>query len=750
MGGFRISCAALAVLGLALLITPALAEALPALPGGWPTTLQIGLSDGPGGAAHLKATTRAGFRYQYLGGGVNTGSGWATWNSNGSYVTLYIQESIAQGIIPVFSYYTILQSTPGTWQGEPTGIFTNLQTTDTMRAYYADLKLFFQRAGAFPANRVVLHVEPDLWGFMHSRRAVGDDGRSVPVRVASTGLPELAGLPDNAAGFAQAIARLRDSYARNVWLAYSLNVWGTQFGITAANASDATANAHATRAAAFLNSLGGRFDVVFGEFSDRDAGYYQHVLGDGGASWWDASDFSRFARYLSTFVAHTGKRVVLWQIPLGNTRMRAVNNTWQHYQDNRVEWLLDDPSRAHLAEYVQAGVIAFLFGRGADGNTCACDAGRDGVTNPWPINGNAGVSVSADDDGGFFRQRTAAYYAAGALWLGGGTSPAPPPPPSGVTLMVVRAGTGSGSVTSAPGGITCGTDCSQSYASGTWVTLSATAAAGSVFSGWSGSGCSGTGACSVAMSGTRSVTATFGAATAGPPGFTVTGTTASPDPAAPGTSTTIRTSVTNTGAAASGILVDMEVYNASVTKIHQQVTTGQGFQAGQQRSFQWIWAVPAAQPPGLYTVEIGIFSANWATRYTWQNNAGTVRVQSGGTGGSPTAGAPRFTVAWAAASPNAVSRGASTTISTSVTNAGGTASGIVVDMEVYNAWGTKIHQQVATGQSFQAGQQRTFQWTWPVLATQGPGVYTVKIGIFSANWATRYTWDNAAASVTVR
>jgi hypothetical protein len=194
----------------------------------------------------------------------------------------------------------------------------------------------------------------------------------------------------------------------------------------------------------------------------------------------------------------------------------------------------------------------------------------------------------------------------------------------------------------------------------------------------------------------------------------------------------------------------MEVYDAGGRRIHQQVTTGQGFQAGQQRSFQWTWAVPAAQPLGLYTVEIGIFSANWATRYTWQNNAGTVRVQSGGTGGSPTAGAPRFTVAWAAASPNAVSRGASTTISTSVTNAGGAASGIVVDMEVYNAWGTKIHQQVATGQSFQAGQQRTFQWTWPVLATQGSGVYTVKIGIFSANWATRYTWHNAAASVTVR
>ena len=730
------------MLGLAALIAPLPSEGLPALPAGWPATLQIGMSDGPGSAAHLRATTGAGLRYQYLGGGVNTGGGWANWNSNGSFVTRYIQESIPQGIIPVFSYYMLLQSTPGSWQGEPAGLFNNLQNTATMQAYYADLKLFFQRAGAFPGQRVVLHVEPDLWGYMQQQRAVGDDPATVPVRVASTGMPELAGLPDNAAGLARAIANLRDRYAPNVLLAYHLSVWGTSFDIAGGTPPDATVDAHATRSAAFFNSLGGRFDLVFADISDRDAGYYQHVVGNGGASWWDAGDFPRYARYLATFVAHAGKRVVLWQLPLGNTRMRAVNNTWQHYQDNRVEWFLDDPSRAHLAEYVQAGVVAFLFGRGADGNTCACDAGGDGVTNPAPINGNTRLSVSADDDGGFFRERLAAYYAAGALPLGAGAPPPPPPAPS--TLSVVRAGTGSGGVTSAPGGITCGTDCSEAFATGTGVTLSAAAAAGSVFGGWSGSGCSGTGACTVAMNATRTVTATFSTQTAGLPSFTVTGTTASPDPVVPGTSTTIATTITNSGGAASGIVVDMEVYNAWGTKIHQQVTTGQSFQAGQQRTFQWTWPVLATQGPGAYTVRIGIFSANWATRYAWQNNAATLSVGSGGT--SP----PRFTVAWGAAAPNPVSRGAGTTISVAVANAGGAASNILVDMEVYNAWGTKIHQQVATGQSFQAGQQRTFQWTWPVLATQGPGVYTVRIGIFSANWATRYTWHTAAASVTVR
>src|SRR5207244_3276410 len=71
------------------------------------------------------------------------------------------------------------------------------------------------------------------------------------------------------------------------------------------------------------------------------------------------------------------------------------------------------------------------------------------------------------------------------------------------------AGSGTGTVTSTPAGITCGTDCSESYASGTAVTLAATPAVGSVFSGWSGGGCTGTGACTLTLTAATTVTATF-------------------------------------------------------------------------------------------------------------------------------------------------------------------------------------------------------------------------------------------------
>ena len=84
--------------------------------------------------------------------------------------------------------------------------------------------------------------------------------------------------------------------------------------------------------------------------------------------------------------------------------------------------------------------------------------------------------------------------------------------PTSQTLTVTKAGTGSGTVTSSPAGINCGSDCSESYASGTNVTLTAAPGAGSTFAGWSGA-CSGTGSCAVTMSAARSVTATFNATT---------------------------------------------------------------------------------------------------------------------------------------------------------------------------------------------------------------------------------------------
>jgi uncharacterized protein (DUF2141 family) len=79
------------------------------------------------------------------------------------------------------------------------------------------------------------------------------------------------------------------------------------------------------------------------------------------------------------------------------------------------------------------------------------------------------------------------------------------------TVTVAKAGTGTGTVTSSPGGISCGTDCWETYAVGTAVTLSQSPGPGSHFAGWSGD-CTG-GSCEVTMDAEKSVVATFDAET---------------------------------------------------------------------------------------------------------------------------------------------------------------------------------------------------------------------------------------------
>src|SRR6266576_1522381 len=79
--------------------------------------------------------------------------------------------------------------------------------------------------------------------------------------------------------------------------------------------------------------------------------------------------------------------------------------------------------------------------------------------------------------------------------------------PQTFNLSIAKAGTGSGTVTSSPAGINCGSSCSGSYNSGTAVTLTAAPAAGSIFSGWTGNADCSDG--SVTMDANKSCTATF-------------------------------------------------------------------------------------------------------------------------------------------------------------------------------------------------------------------------------------------------
>jgi hypothetical protein len=156
-----------------------------------------------------------------------------------------------------------------------------------------------------------------------------------------------------------------------------------------------------------------------------------------------------------------------------------------------------------------------------------------GTVTSSPAGINCGATCAAMFDTGTQVTLTAAASAGSTFagWSGGGcsgtstckvtlnadtgvTATFNTTPPVMHTLTVSPAGSGSGSVTSSPAGIDCGATCSYAFNAGTQVTLTATAASGSTFTGWSGGGCSGTSTCVVTLNADTGVTATF---TANPP-----------------------------------------------------------------------------------------------------------------------------------------------------------------------------------------------------------------------------------------
>jgi hypothetical protein len=335
---------ALAVLALA----PAAHAKLPPLTKAWPKTLVLGLAESPGNHAPVKL----GARYQYLAGGVNTGSGWSTWNTDGAFASMYARDSWKHGELPVLTYYMLLQSSPPLGDEAATDL-AHLRDPQLMEQYWSDAALLLERVrGAKP---VVVHVEPDLWGYLQQAKAT---------RLAAT--------------FAKRWVAMRNRLAPNVLLAYHMSGWGTKHDIVYEDPPDKTVVAYAKQSAAFYTALHAKFDVAFEDFSDRDAGFYEKQQGNA-KTWFAPPDFHRHLLYGKTFVAQTKLRMVAWQIPLGNT---TLDDTWTHYRDNRVEWLLG--SRAHLQAYADAGYVGFLFGGGAEGTT------------------------SAETDGGFFYKRVEA------------------------------------------------------------------------------------------------------------------------------------------------------------------------------------------------------------------------------------------------------------------------------------------------------------------------------------------------------
>jgi hypothetical protein len=398
------------------------------------------------------------YAYTYLGGGVNTGGAWwNSWGANGSFPIGYGSSALAHGYIPVFIYYTLLGSNGScTSCGSQQKAFSDLNNPGLMQSYYQNFALLMQRLSARTYDGVqglghisVVDVEPDLSGFVEQAvnggncygycTAQGNSPAHMPASVASSGDPDVAGYPNTYQGFNWALLHLRDLYAPNVKLAVHVSDWATNTDIGSDTSPAVNATALGQEAGDFAAQSGAvntpagtsTYDLVFNDPSDHDAGW-QSAVNHNNNTWWDRNNvtfpnFHRWEAYISAIHQTTGKGVMAWQVPMGNQYFDTENNTPDHYQDNRVEYVF-----SHVGELVQSGLVAALFGQGGV-NTYYYDADGDGVTNPPSFCTSLGFSggqicnnhrsTVSDDDGGYLRMVGQQYYATGGYPLNGTAQP---------------------------------------------------------------------------------------------------------------------------------------------------------------------------------------------------------------------------------------------------------------------------------------------------------------------------------------
>jgi hypothetical protein len=383
--------------------------------------------------------------------------------------------------------------------------------------------------------------------------------------VASSGFADVAGIPDNYAGFTQALAHLRDLYAPNVLLGYEVSPWATGVDVGVDPNPNIDGAAVGQQVGVFLSKLGAH-DLLFNNPLDRDAGQYKVQFGQN--RWWDRlnvayPNFRRWEQFAHAALrADNNKPMLLWQVPVGNQYFQSENNTDGHFQDNRAEYIF-----GHVQELMDVGIMGALFGAGNAGNSTYGDSKKDGVTNPPAICTTDGISSGqicndhpstvADDDGGYIRMMGQAYYQnplplTSAFVLSG---PARAPQPVAVAPAPVAA------PAPAPSG---------------------------------------------------DLRVELGQAIVDPLS------------AAAGQDVTFRLDVSVSTDAS--LLIDFELYDSQGQKVWQTWHDNQPVHPGAILTDAAVMTVPDTLPPGQYTFKSGIFSAGWGTSYAWNNDSGTLTI----------------------------------------------------------------------------------------------------------------------------
>lgn len=186
------------------------------------------------------------------------------------------------------------------------------------------------------------------------------------------------------------------------------------------------------------------------------------------------------------------------------------------------------------------------------------------------------------------------------------------------------------------------------------------------------------------------------------------------------------------------LLVDVEIFDASLKKVHQVFVDNVKVKANAKTTVPFTWNVPAGLPEGKYIVSFGLFGAGWSAMYDWYAGAASLTV----TKGTP---AVSFTSSSVAAPANVVP-GGSVNVSTTVTAS--TYGSALVEIGLIRPDGSKAWTRPFQ-ETFQANESKQLHTGWNVPLDAPQGTYQIEVGIYKPDRTVTYSLNRAAAQFTV-
>lgn len=306
------------------------------------------------------------YRYRYINGGFDSTSNAMSWMF--TPWTDYVEDSDSlAGVRPSFVIYMLQE------EGGSDATIANVMDREKMQMYFANIRSIATRCNGYQS---VFVIEPDTWGYLMQDGYMDPEAIAANVTGLGTEFDYLQGLPDNLCGIAQGIIRTihtfaPDAYAGVLASHWSVNtqpgwhvdglVWSTMELI------DDSVEKNSMWFGTLLGTGPDRGDFIGVEKNGWSAGRWKAQDPSNTRWYWGDEQMVKYIYWCENLGKGLDLPILGWQISIGH--MGLPNITVDLLTDNAYEDTFFPYFFEHVGEFIDAGFIGFLVGKGLTDDT---------------------------------------------------------------------------------------------------------------------------------------------------------------------------------------------------------------------------------------------------------------------------------------------------------------------------------------------------------------------------------------------